>query len=164
LDKPLGGWEEKVFDRGVFCVRPGIYFPLDPTEDELEKVRARGLGRRLLYEQWKKIADGWERGADSVTLTGVSRFVGAKTGFSVGSKKGITRRKVYGEWVQHDVQCSFDPKPKRQSVNDNALNPWPYFDAQSAPYDRAISDEGLALIIATIMAEEQPNVDFGDMQ
>ena len=50
IHKPLGGWETKEFKKGVFCVRPGIYFPLSPTPEEIEKVRARGLGRRVLYE------------------------------------------------------------------------------------------------------------------
>jgi len=61
LSKPLGGWEEKSFPEGVFAVRPGIYFPLAPTEEALKEVRARGLGKKVLYEQWPRIVDALER-------------------------------------------------------------------------------------------------------
>jgi hypothetical protein len=164
LSKPLGGWEEKVFDRGVFCVRPGIYFPLEPTEEEIEKVRARGLGRRLLYEQWEKIVDAWEHKKKSVKLTGVQRFIGAKTGFSFGKKSGLRRSRNLGEWIDHPIEVSFNPKPKRARIlRDNRLEPHDYFDYESVPYDNALLSEDAKLLqIAEMMAEEQPNADFAD--
>lgn len=162
LAKPLGGWEEKTFDRGVFCVRPGIYFPLEPTEKELESVRARGLGRRVVYEQWKRIVDAWEHGAREVRLGGVQRFVGAKTGFSIAKGK-IKRRRTYGEWIQQTVKCSFNARPKRDRRASTNLLPWKYVDVESVPYSKAASDDGLMMAIAEMIAEEQPNVDFSDM-
>ena len=35
---PLGGWEEdrKSMRKGVFLARPGIYFPIQPTNDEIK--------------------------------------------------------------------------------------------------------------------------------
>jgi hypothetical protein len=163
--KPLGGWEEKIFDRGVFCVRPGIYFPLQPTDAEIEKVRARGLGRRLLYEQWPRIVEAWERRLGEVELHGVQRFIGAKTGFGYGPKSGIRRRAEYGEWVAHPVSVSFSPRPKRESVNANgSLKAWDYFDYDSVPYSRALlSPESILLKLAELIAEEQRDADFTEV-
>ncbi len=163
LPKPLGGWEEKKFDRGVFCVRPGIYFPLEPTENELESVRARGLGRRVVYEQWRKIVDGWEAGATEVRLGGVQRFIGAKTGFSIAQGE-IKRRATYGEWIQQDIKCSFGSRPKRDRRIGNRLMPWRYVDVPSIPYQSAVTDDGLLMAIAQLIAEEQPNVDYSEYQ
>jgi hypothetical protein len=163
--KPLGGWETKAFDRGVFAVRPGIYFPLEPTEDELEKVRARGLGRRVLYEQWPKIVEAFEQGRTHVEIGGMTRFVGAKLGVTWSPKQGAKRSPDYGEWIDHSVMVSFDPKPKREhQLADGTLTPWKRFDFPSMPYDNAIkSEEAKALELAALIAEEQPNADFADL-
>lgn len=51
MNKPLGGWERKQVGchhkpKDLFLLKPGIYFPTNPSEKELEEaVRARGLGR-----------------------------------------------------------------------------------------------------------------------
>jgi hypothetical protein len=165
LPKPLGGWEEKVMAKGMFVVRPGIFFPLDPTADELEKVRARGLGRKLLYEQWEKVVDAWEAHRPTVKLTGVSRFIGAKSGFSV-AKGRVKRSPDLGEWVSYPVDCSFNPRPKRCGVNrDGTLRPWDYVAQESTPYDRAmLSPEAALMRLAEKIAEEQPDTDFADME
>jgi len=163
LPKPLGGWEEKIFERGVFCVRPGIYFPLAPTDKELQAVRARGLGRRVVYEQWQRIVDAYERGRSEVKLGGVQRFVGAKTGFSIRQGQ-VRRRPQYGEWIVQEIKCSFNPRPKRWSQHEQRLIPWRYVDVESIPYDRAISDDGIELALAELVAMEQPNADFADVQ
>ena len=165
LPKPLGGWEEKVFERGVFAVRPGIYFPLEPTEDELEKVRARGLGRKLLYQQWAKVVHAFERRKPFVKLSGVSRFVGAKSGFR--TKGGQPKRsKDLGEWIEYPIEVTFNPKPKRERVmRDGTLKPWAHLDYESVPYKRAtLSPEAALLAIAQAIAEEQPDADFADME
>ena len=162
LPKPLGGWEAKEFPRGVFIVRPGIYFPLEPTEDELESVRARGLGRRVVYEQWRRIVDAFDRGAREIKMGGVERFVGAKTGFSIAKGK-IKRRPTFGEWIMHDIKGSFNARPKRTRRVGNELLPWPNVDVESIPYDKALSDDAASLVIAEAMAEEQPNVDFSEL-
>lgn len=162
LPKPLGGWEEKCFERGVFCVRPGIYFPLEPTENELESVRARGLGRRVVYEQWRKIVDGWEHGASEVRLGGVQRFVGAKTGFSIAQGE-IKRRPQYGEWILQDIKCSFNARPKRDRRAGQSLLPWRWIDVHSIPYENAVTDDGALMALAQLIAEEQPNVDYADI-
>ncbi len=167
LPKPLGGWEEKSFDRGVFAVRPGIYFPLEPTDKELEKVRARGLGRKALYEQWQAVVNAWDDGAESVSLKCADRFVGVKTGVSWSRKQGARRSDVYGDWIPHTVDVHFDPRPKRQKhVNaDGTLNCWPYFEVPSVPYDEAgKSPEAHFLEIAQQIAEDQADGDFAELE
>ncbi len=175
LAKPLGGWEEKIFERGVFAVRPGIYFPLAPTEEELEKVRARGLGRKALYEQWAKVVDAWEAGETGVSLKCADRFVGAKSGVRWDQKRGARRSDDYGEWIPHVVDVGFSPKPKRASVNpDGTLECWRgdgkygqnvKFDVPSVPYDAAtVSNEAALLMLAQLIAEEQPDGDFSELE
>jgi len=164
---PLGGWEEKTFEAGVFAVRPGIYFPLSPTEDQLKEVRARGLGKKVLYAQWPKIIEAWEKGDREVTVGGIERFIGAKTGVSKAGKPGhykYTRSPYYGELVKHPIKVSFHPAPKRETIfKDGRLVPWHRL-GESVPYERALmSPEKLALQLATLIAEEQPNADFSDI-
>lgn len=178
--KPLGGWEEKKFERGVFAVRPGIYFPLEPTEDELEKVRARGLGRRVLYEKWRTVvaahAGGQvHNGCDSavckertphVEIGGMSRFVGATSAVTRHDDKSpIKRSKDYGEWVDHAVKVSFNPFPKRRAVGSGGrLLPWSYIDWESDAYEPATKDpEAEAMALAELIATEQPDLELGDL-
>lgn len=109
--KPLGGWEQKLVEKGVFYARPGVYFPLDPTEDELETVRGRGVGRGVVLQNWERIVDTYDRWlkrqqgifpsaedeADEyrwpvVKVTNVSRFCGAKSSISRSQDK-------QGKWM-----------------------------------------------------------------
>jgi len=167
--KPLGGWEQKKYPRGVFCVRPGIYFPLQPKKKEIEKVRARGLGRRVLYDQWANIIKAWESGMDGLTIGGyqkdgepmISRFIGAKSAISK-SKSGYRRSSDYGEWIAHEIHVGFSPIPKRRQVlDDGRLEVWPYFAWESEPYDKAVENpEAELLDEASEIALEQPDSDF----
>ncbi len=163
--KPLGGWDVKIYPRGVFAARPGIYFPLDPTPDDLQKVRARGLGRKVLYERHRAVQDAFAAGAAGVTVRGQQRFMGAKSSMSFTAKNGVKRSPDYGEWIDWPTEVSFDPRPKRESVNaDGTLNCWEYFDAPSLPYENALKDPEAALLeLAALIAEEQPNADFTDL-
>ena len=177
VKKPLGGWEVKEYPNGVFAARPGIYFPLDPTEDDIAKVRARGLGRRVLYEQHRLAMQAYERGESSVVLgaracdvatreeQGTTRFVGAKTGLSWCPKQGVKRSENYGEWIDWPTEVSFDPKPKRERILEGGrLKCWDYFEAPSLPYEAAIkSDEDKLLELAELIAIEQPDGDFADI-
>ena len=157
----LGAWEEKRFDSGVFCVRPGIYFPLSPTEDQLKEVRARGLGKKTLYEQWPRVVEAWERGDQVIQLGGISRFIGAKSSLTRGVKSGITRSADYGEWIEHKVNVSFDPRPKRIAQIGNKLVPWEAWTNESVPYERALlSPEAKFMALAEQIAEEQPDADW----
>lgn len=164
LSKPLGGWEEKRFDAGVFAVRPGIYFPLQPTDDQLKEVRARGLGKKVLYERWPVIVEAWKERAERVKVAGVERFIGAKSGISYGEKSGkYTRSPFYGEWVSYPIEVTFNPAPKRELIlADGRLTPWRKL-GESVPYKRAVlSPEALAMQLAETIAQEQPNADFSE--
>lgn len=165
LEKPLGGWEEKVIDQGVFCVRPGIYFPLNPTIEQIQQVRGRGLGRKSLFDNWQSIVAAWQENKPSIEIGNMTRFIGAKSGI-LKSSQGLTRRDCYGEWIDHMVKVSFAPQPKRRSINsDGTLEPWGYLDFESSPYDPAtLSNEAIMLKLAEMIAEEQPDADFSDTQ
>ncbi len=165
LAKPLGGWEEKEFPSGVFCVRPGIYFPLNPTKAQLKEVRARGLGKKVLYEQWPRILDAWENNAEKIEIGGMSRFVGAMSAITHAPKADVyTRSENYGEWVEHKIKVGFNPYPKRKGINaDGSLECWGYFDWESVPYNAATkSPEAVMMALAEIIAQEQPSGTFGD--
>lgn len=164
LPKPLGGWEEKLVPNGVFAARPGIYFPLDPTEDQLKDVRARGIGKKTLETQWRLIQSAYLKGDSTVTIPGLVRFCGAKTSLH-RSSKGISRADYYGQWITRPVVMSFDPLPKRARVNSDGrtLELVRRQDA-SYPYDRvraSLSPDTLALRAAELEAQEQP--DGGDL-
>lgn len=165
LPKPLGVWVKKEFPQGVFAVRPGIYFPLNPSEEQMKEVRARGLGKRVLYEQWPLIVDAYNRGLESVEVGRMSRFIGMKTALSK-SEAGINRSPDYGEWIPHSIRVQFNPAPKRERVlKDCRLACWEKFDWESEPYDAALKTPEAEMIrLAELIAEEQPDADFSDLQ
>jgi hypothetical protein len=77
--KPLGGWERKPVPEGAFFAKPGLYFKLAP---KLEDIRARGVGRREVYEQKPRLIEGfnlWDRKDYEYNIPLVGRrFYGAK--------------------------------------------------------------------------------------
>ncbi len=176
--KPLGGWEEKHCPKGVFVARPGIYFPLNPTAEEIKSVRARGVGRSVVLESWKTIVQAWEtQGITGIaTVANVSRFCGAKTSISIsksgkrfnrakGSKKD-DQKPSYGQWISRKVELSFDPKPKRERIMSDGISlqvrRFP-LDQESIPYDRAVhgmSKDALEMRAAKTEVEEQPDGDL----
>lgn len=143
--KPLGGWEKKVYSKGVFLARPGVYFPLDPTEEEVKDVRARGVGKSVLIKHWQAILSAYNMGESSVviwcdycarsactihkTSINLSRFCGAKTSISWSpKKKRFTRasardgiKPAFGEWIGRKIEMTFDPMPKRQCVERDGV-------------------------------------------
>lgn len=185
--KPLGGWERKEATRGMFLARPGIYFPLNPTKEELTAIRARGVGRGVVLESWRKIVDVWKKEGvnGKAVVANVSRFCGAKTSVSIkrdGSfhraKPGRINRKTgaplpaYGQWVERLVDLSFNPHPKRAGINPDGktlrCRKMP-LTQESEPYDAALHsrhEEALKLKAAMQEMLEQPNSDFtyGDVQ
>ena len=182
--KPLGGWERKEAPKGMFIARPGIYFPLEPTESEIASVRARGVGRSVVLRSWEIIMDAWERDGVHATATvaNVSRFCGAKTSISVshngtrykrakgGKNKDGSTRPAYGQWISRKVELSFDPMPKRASLNSDgvtlALRSFPQTE-RSTPYDRAImrlSKDAQELAAAYQESIEQPDGDLTEYE
>lgn len=175
--KPLGGWESKTYDKGMFFARPGIYFPMNPTPDDIKDIRGRGVGKGVVLENWKLIIDTWEKHGilGIARVANVSRFCGAKTSISRNSNFHYRRAAhpdgklpSYGQWITRRVQMSFDPKPKRERMNDDGhtlkLRSFSS-DLRSIPYDRAlISHETAALKNAVQEAIEQPDADLEDYE
>lgn len=85
--KPLGGWEEKEVPQGVFVARPGIYFPRNPTEEQLKEVRGRGVGKGVVLKYWGEIERAYAAYAagdltSQAVVPNLQRFCGMKTSIS----------------------------------------------------------------------------------
>jgi hypothetical protein len=181
--KPLGGWENKPFERGVFLARPGVYFPANPTEADLKILRGRGVGRGVVLENWERIVNAWERRKKDqwpvIELNNVSRFCGAKTSISRSKDKDgkwkykaaagdhLKGKPRYGEWITRQVVMSFDPLPKREGMTGDGrllVRQLPR-DMESAPYDKAVlSEEAKQLILLAAQIGEQPDGDLGEYE
>lgn len=163
--KPLGGWEEKTLDTGVFIAKSGIYWPLGGGNEKTSK--ARGISRTVLGgytcpEHRHRVSKkpgacdvagcGQERRRQSslveehfaargwrepYVIKGCVRFVGAKQG-AWKSGEAYVRSDAYGCWVPHPIEVSFKPTPKRARVlaDGQHLQPWARMPGRSAPYDR----------------------------
>jgi len=171
----LGGWEEKKVPQGIFAARPGIYFPLSPTDNEIKEVRARGIGKAVLFECWGKIVDAWNQGQETVTIDEygngkrLSRFIGAKSAVNRviddDNNFEYRRSKSYGQWVHRPIEMTFNPLPKRERVMEDgvSLELRNLKGRTSMPYKRAIglrAPEALLLKAAELESNEQP--DGGD--
>lgn len=176
-NKPLGGWEEKIVDKGIFVARPGIYFPLDPTPAELKDIRGRGVGKGTVLNNWQKIIDAWEKGGvnGSITVANVSRFCGAKTCIHRSDGHGYQRAIAfdgiapsYGNWIGRRIEMGFDPMPKRSGINpDGVTLALRTIDRglRSMPYDAAmISREAAEMKTATDEILEQPDADLAEYE
>lgn len=165
VNKPLGGWEEKVLPRGLFLARPGIYFPLNPTEKDMKRIRARGLGRAAVWEHWHKIVEGYNKGEPKIQIPDLSIFRGMKTGVTRSGKPGeytYKRSDEYGRWTNRPVIMSFDPLPKREGVSNDGRLGLRRLEGESAPYDKGLlSPEAMTLLEQAIEESEQP--DGGDL-
>jgi hypothetical protein len=166
VNKPLGGWEEKILPRGLFLARPGIYFPLDPTEKDMKRIRARGLGRTAVWEHWSEIVAAFQNGEPEIQIPNLSLFRGMKTGITRSGKPGAfsyKRSDEYGRWTSRPVIMTFNPWPKREGVGPGGrLGLRRLEGEESAPYDKGIlSPEAAALLEQAIEESEQP--DGGDL-
>ena len=171
--KPLGGWETKPCAKGMFVARPGIYFPLSPTDEELADVRGRGVGKAVVLENWNLIVKAWEQGGINglARVPNVRRFCGAKTSISKsahGYKRafGEDDGPSYGQWVEREVFLGFTPMPKRDSLHEDGLTltlrKFPT-TLESMPYDRALkSRDANELAAAAQELLEQPDGDYED--
>lgn len=143
LPKPLGGWEEKHYDKGMLFIKPGIYLALsgeDPT------IRGRGIGRRALLDARMSLVETWQRGAREHVVT-VPRFHGAKTCIS----KALKRSARYGQWSDMPIHIHFTC-PNRDS--DMSLLER---TEMSHPYSRSLlSEEKYEAILTEAIQYEQP--------
>lgn len=180
---PLGGWEENIVERGVFCARPGIYFPLEPSEKDLEKIRGRGVGKSVILHNWKRIIEAWEKHGVSkpVMVDNVSRFCGAKSSIhKSGGDKPVYKRADgsnvkegkepvrYGQWVTRKVEMSFQPMPKRTGIAADGqsllLRRFPV-DLESMPYSKAVmSQAAREMKRAELELIEQPDCDLSEYE
>jgi hypothetical protein len=165
VNKPLGGWEEKVLPQGMFLARPGIYFPLNPTEADIKRIRARGLGRAAVWNHWHKIVDGYAKGEQAIHIPALSVFRGIKTGIT---RSGIApnfhykRSDEYGHWTSRPVVMNFNPLPKREGITKDGRLGLRNVEGESAPYEKGIlSPDAMVLLEQAIEASEQP--DGGDL-
>lgn len=171
---PLGGWEKKTLEGGLFLARPGIYFePVQKTEEKLEYVRGRGVGRDAMIKNANRIMEALERGDKSLHVTSFDRFIGAKTSISRSLKKpGDTgkgkyrykRSPVFGEWIDRPVEMSFDPMPKREKVRpDGSLSLRSFPHLTSLAYKPGFTSSPEAELLKAMMQEatEQPEGELG---
>lgn len=180
-NKPLGGWETKSIKGDMFAARPGIYFPLAPSEDDLEAIRARGVGRASVLQNWSKMIVAWEEKKSGVRVANVSRFHGAKSSIGRVVDKSNPKRFVYtrhidpetgrpryGQWTERPVELSFNPLPKRTGPNpDGTLNIRKFpRDLESCPYDRSIQSVEAQLLKRAIeeILEQPDGADFTDYE
>lgn len=164
IKKELGGWETKVINKGVFAARPGVYFPLNPTDDELKEVRARGVGKGLMLDQWPSVVAAYESGPVQCQqcdnpgwhahLSKVPRFIGAITGTHLAQGKAV-RGDTYGQWVDREIMLSLNPAPKRSLV-DGRLELRRFPGLESVPYENALSEEATELKLTETEESEQP--------
>ncbi len=160
LAKPLGGWEEKVYD-GMVLLRPGVYFPVDPTPEQLDDIRARGLGKRIMQEQCSKAQQALEKGAEGIQFPSVNRFVGCVSAVYKTPSGEYLRSADYGEWVDREIKLSFHPLPKRELSPKGQLVTRNFEGVESTPYDAAlVSPEAEELKRETREMLEQPDGDY----
>lgn len=150
--KPLGGWERKIHKRGMFLMRPGVYFPLEPTEKDLESklIKARGMSGRVLLKNAEKILAHWKKygTTEPVTVEGLRRFVGLASGVTKYGDRPAVESESYGEWVDYPTDVSLAPRPKRFGVASAASSPggaqrlqaWPRMPGESSPYKKGNCD------------------------
>jgi hypothetical protein len=166
VNKPLGGWEEKILPKGLFLARPGIYFPLDPTEADIKRIRARGLGRAAVWDHWREIVQAFEKGEPGIRIQDLSLFRGIKTGISRSGKPGhfaYKRSDQYGKWISRPVEMTFNPLPKRETkILEGGRLGLRRFTEESSPYNKGLlSPEAILLLQQSIEESEQP--DGGDL-
>jgi hypothetical protein len=165
VNKPLGGWEEKILEKGLFLARPGIYFPLQPTDSDIKRIRARGLGRAAVWKYWQKIVDSYERGDEQAQIPDLTLFRGMKTAIT---RSGETpnfkykRSDEYGHWITRPVVMTFNPLPKREGISHGGRLGLRRLEGESAPYEKGLlSPEMLVLLNQAVEESEQP--DGGDL-
>ena len=84
LKKPLGGWDATREPAGMFIAKPGVCWPTGAKSKEVEKFKARGLGRKEVAKEHavlERAFAGWDRTHAHVPTLPVPsrRFYGAKT-------------------------------------------------------------------------------------
>lgn len=137
----LGEWEHDVVKDGMFLGKPGLYWKLNV--DDFDKVKARGIGRKLAFNENQRIMRGfldWDRADQNYHVPlRMKRFFGARTSlhprcfcknfhawygrFGACPRCGgeveafnvsDTERMPYGTWDDMPVELRFNVLPKRE--------------------------------------------------
>lgn len=139
LPKPLGGWEEKYYPKGMLFIKPGIYLDLGG-----DTVRARGVGRRAMLASKEQLLEAWESDKKEVIIK-VDRFHGAKT--SINHK--LRRSPRFAQWSKMPIHVKFSC-PNRAPDMGLLTTAEP-----SAPYS-AVNPEVILMMKQEAIAYEQP--------
>lgn len=118
----LGDWEVSDFE-DLVLVRPGIYWTKEST-------KARGLPRRSVKREQKKILAAIESGAAECKLRPIQQFGGAKAAVYRTRDGHYRRAHRYGEWFKRPAKIGLSPSPKR--APDWEL--WELPGVESMPY------------------------------
>ena len=134
LYKALGSWEEKVYPKGVFLIRPGLRFSLDDVAT-IKETAARGLGVRVLHANRRKVLDQWDRfPGQEVSIQQPDMFHGAKQSIRSVMRPGtidvygigttdFKRHGLYGKWsTPESRRVGYEADPKRESTESLS---WP---------------------------------------
>ncbi len=145
LAKPLGQWGCDTYEKGVFFVKPGMYF-----DDVASLMRARGIGRKELDTHKGQLLAAfrqWDRKSDIAVRVQSRRFFGARSSVLMQSyctvcethwpgaiEKGCPKCKdlgndykvglmqlpngkpAYGQWYKREIDIEFACHPKRESI------------------------------------------------
>jgi hypothetical protein len=178
LPKPLGGWEEKELEEGLFLIRPGIAFPLksytqeqiDKEEDEKE-TKARGVGKAVLKTLRQTVLQSWEERGPETLQVPRPMFFGMKSqARRVGNEKSgyeYRRSERFGRFADQDQSISFNPLPKRPCIDSNER-----FMTHALPQEclsdvygpilgkpKVISDHLKTILEEKELEQEQPDAD-----
>lgn len=171
---PLGAWEKKNWDGGVFLLRPGLRFPVGRQARDLGSVAARGLGTKTLHENRRKVMRAWGKEPMAPVyvqqptmfhgaMSSVRKVLGELTPW--GEREFLyVRDDCYGKWQDPEPRrLSYAPGPKRKAIlpaegSAFRLSLWELpetEDAFSCPYSKLELDDE-----ESILRGEQP--DGGD--
>lgn len=170
---PLGAWEGKD-PRGVFFIRPGMRFAIEPLtkkrwrpeKGDKGTTAARGVGVKRLHGRRAAILRAWERKPGSpVKIPRGTIFNGGKLSVT-DTKAGCKKLTKYGRWTKADpFKVSYLPLPKRPArTRDFRLLTWALDpeDGESHPYDpiaHRLRPELVELRQAQEEAEAQPDLE-----
>jgi len=145
MGKPLGGWEEKIIEGGMFFARPGVNFSLDNSTD-VKLARGRGYGRSVITTHAEAIQRSFANGETAHIFPNVQRFHSIKSSISRSYNTEMkcntyNRADRFGEWTEESMKLSFSAGPKRREIEGNRLLPWKLSGGLSSEYYKGISED-----------------------
>ncbi len=164
--KPLGGWEEKPLKHGVFLIRPGIAFPLNPDEKESE-FKARGIGKHVLRNLREVVLSDWYAHGPRDHHTEKQLFFGMKSQVYRTPGGAYRRTDRYGRFGMQTQVISYNPSPKRPAAETSGkFLSWALDDSRtSIPYGPILGKPRIATpIVAQLEAEKLVNADQDDLR